>query len=106
MNRKRHHPLCHVSWARSWLKCYPHSVPVAVKHARVANRPIKEMLGGIQDYIVKKLLEKYYDNDESRVPYIDYIGAVPAAINSTLAGPEVNWLRALLRLTNVAQSRH
>ena len=28
--------------------------PVAVKHARVANRPIKEILGGIEDYIVKK----------------------------------------------------
>ena len=27
---------------------------VAVKHARVANRPIKEILGGIEDYIVKK----------------------------------------------------
>ena len=59
--------------------------PVAVKHARVANRPIKEMLGGIKDYIVKKLLEKYYDNEESRVPYIDYVGSVPATINSTLA---------------------
>ena len=59
--------------------------PVAIKHARVANRPIKEMLRGIEDYIVKKLLEKYYDNDESRVPYINYIGSVPATINSTLA---------------------
>ena len=59
--------------------------PVAIKHARVANWPIKEMLGGIEDYIVKKLLEKYYDNDESRVPYINYIGSVPATINSTLA---------------------
>jgi fatty acid synthase subunit alpha len=52
---------------------------------RVANRPIKETLGGIEDYIVKTLLEKCYDNDESRVPYIDYIGSVPATINSTLA---------------------
>ena len=110
--------------------------PVAVKHARVANRPIKEMLGGIEDYIVKKLLEKYYDNGESRVPYIDYIGSVPVTINSTLAssyginatsdkisttykfgsslppveewletlaGPEVNWLQALLRSENIVQ---
>ena len=103
---------------------------------RVANRPIKETLGGIEDYIVKTLLEKCYDNDESRVPYIDYIGSVPATINSTLAssygindtsdkisttykfgsslppveewletlaGPEVNWLRALLRSENIVQ---
>ena len=110
--------------------------PVAIKHACVANQPIKEMLRGIKDYIVKKLLEKYYDNDESRVPYIDYIGSVPVTINSTLASsyginvtsdkisttykfgstlppveewletlarPEVNWLKALLRSENIVQ---
>lgn len=58
--------------------------PVTVKHARIANRPIKEMLGGVEDYVVKWLLEKYYDNDESKVPYIDYIGSVPAETNHTL----------------------
>ena len=110
--------------------------PVAVKHARVANQPIKEMLGGVEDYIVKKLLEKYYGNDESKVPYLDYIGSIPAKINATLAslysisvksdkistvyklgtslppvkewletlaGPQVNWLRALLRSENIVQ---
>src|ERR1700733_5875658 len=51
--------------------------PVAVKHARVANRPIKEMLGGVEDYIIKKPLEEYYSNDESKVPYIDYIWLCP-----------------------------
>lgn len=111
--------------------------PVAVKHARVANQPIKEMLGGIEQYIIKKLLETQYDGDESKVPTIDYIGAVPAKINAsltssygisvtsekatttykfastlppieewleTLAGPQVNWLRALLRSENIVQS--
>ena len=110
--------------------------PVAVKHACVANRPIKAMLGGVEDHIVKKLLEKYHDNDESRVAYIDYIGSIPATINSTLAssyginvtsdktsttymfgsslppveewlktlaGPEVHWLRALLRSENIVR---
>ena len=110
--------------------------PVAVKHARVANRPIKEMLGGVEDYIIKKLLEEYYSNDESKVPYVDYIGSVPAKINPTLAisygidvksdkvnktykfasslppvdewletlvGPEITWLRALLRSENIVQ---
>ena len=43
------------------------------------------MLGGVDDYIVKKLLETYYGNDESKVPYLDYIGSVPAKINATLA---------------------
>ena len=59
--------------------------PVTVKHACIANQPIKEMLGGIDDYIVKKLLETYYGNNESKVPYLDYIGSVPAKINTTLA---------------------
>ena len=110
--------------------------PVAVKHARVANRPIKEMLGGVEDYIVKKLLEKYYGNDETKVPYLAYIGSVPVKINpalassysvhvkldkasttykfrsflppveewlETLAGPQVNWLHALLRSENIVK---
>ena len=59
--------------------------PVAVKHARVADRPIKEMLAGVEDYIIKKLLEEYYSDDESKVPYVDNIGSVPAKINPTLA---------------------
>ena len=94
------------------------------------------MLGGVEDYIIKKLLEEYYSNDESKVPYVDYIGSVPAKINPTLAisygidvksdkasktykfasslppadewletlvGPEVTWLRALLRSENIVQ---
>jgi hypothetical protein len=43
------------------------------------------MLGGVEDYIVKKLLEKYHGNNESKVPSIDYIASVPARINATLA---------------------
>ena len=43
------------------------------------------MLGGVEDYIIKKLLEEYYSNDESKVPYVDYIGSVPTKINPTLA---------------------
>src|SRR6266705_5783207 len=57
--------------------------PVAVKHAKVANVPIKNMLGGVQDALIKKLLDRYYGGDESRIPTIDYIGASPA--NPTLA---------------------
>ena len=43
------------------------------------------MLGGVEDYIIKKLLEEYYSNDESKDPYVDYIGSVPTKINPTLA---------------------
>lgn len=52
--------------------------PVAAKHAKVANEPIKDMLGGVESGLVAKFLEKYYGGDESKVPTIDYIGAPPA----------------------------
>ncbi|QRV90063.1 fatty acid synthase subunit beta [Ceratobasidium sp. AG-Ba] len=52
--------------------------PVAVKHAKVADEPIKDMLGNVEAGLVAKFLEKFYGGDESKVPTIDYIGAPPA----------------------------
>ncbi|EPQ27448.1 uncharacterized protein PFL1_04986 [Pseudozyma flocculosa PF-1] len=52
---------------------------VAVKHCTKANVPAGEMLGEIERSLVAKLLERYYDNDESKVPYADYVSSdVPA----------------------------
>lgn len=95
------------------------------------------MLGGVEDALVKKLLDRYYGGDESKVPRIDYLGASPAKIVpnlassynigatfakdqtvyrlgsslppteewlETLVGPEVTWLRALLRSTNIVHN--
>ncbi|CAE6460687.1 unnamed protein product [Rhizoctonia solani] len=53
--------------------------PVAVKHAKVADEPVKDMLDNVATGLVSKFLEKYYDGDESKVPTIDYIGAPPAS---------------------------
>lgn len=36
------------------------SYAVLTSGAWVANRPVKEMLGGVEDYIIKKPLEGYY----------------------------------------------
>ena len=47
--------------------------PITAKHVRVANVPIKDMLGDVQDVLVKKFLNRYYDGDGS-------IGAAPAKI--------------------------
>ncbi|KAG8770032.1 3-oxoacyl-[acyl-carrier-protein] synthase, partial [Ceratobasidium sp. 428] len=52
--------------------------PVAVKHAKVADEPIKDMLGNVESGLVAKFLEKFYGGDESKVPTVDYIGAPPA----------------------------
>ncbi|KAF8753393.1 fatty acid synthase [Rhizoctonia solani] len=53
--------------------------PVAVKHAKVADEPIQDMLDSVASGLVSKFLEKYYGGDESKVPTIDYIGAPPAS---------------------------
>ena len=48
--------------------------PITAKHIKVTNIPIKDMLGDVQDVLVKKLLDRYYDSDGS-------IGASLAKIN-------------------------
>jgi fatty acid synthase subunit alpha len=58
--------------------------PVAVKHATVKDQPIKEMLGGINDGLVKKLLESTYRGDASRVPIADYLGDHASTSGSTV----------------------
>ena len=58
--------------------------PVAARHSKVANRPIKEMLGGVESALIEKLLDHYYDGDESKIPYIDYIGASPSKVDPSL----------------------
>jgi fatty acid synthase subunit beta len=105
--------------------------PMAVKHSTVADEPIKDMLGNIEGLLCAKILERFYDNDESKVPRIDYIGAKPVTVKSGLvaestegnvrtlkigkvvpsvddwlefvAGPSVGWLRAALTSVNIVQ---
>jgi len=53
--------------------------PMAVKHSTVADEPIAELLGNIEGLLARKVLERFYGNDESKVPTIDYIGAKSGA---------------------------
>ncbi|KDN47732.1 hypothetical protein K437DRAFT_273590 [Tilletiaria anomala UBC 951] len=55
--------------------------PVAARHNTRANVPIKEMLGTVESTLVKLLLERYYGNDESKVPVVDYLGKSPLSVN-------------------------
>ncbi|TIC66451.1 hypothetical protein E3Q02_01872 [Wallemia mellicola] len=57
--------------------------PVAAKHSTKVDEPIKELLGGIEEQLVKKLLERRYNGDASKVPEVDYIGAQPVNESST-----------------------
>ncbi|KIR78245.1 fatty acid synthase subunit beta, fungi type [Cryptococcus gattii EJB2] len=105
--------------------------PMAVKHATVVDEPIKDMLGNIEALLVKKILKEFYNNDESKVPEIDFIGAKPGKPKAGLvsesvsgdvrtlkvgknvpalddwlevvAGANVSWLRAALTSVNVVQ---
>ncbi|KAG8724432.1 3-oxoacyl-[acyl-carrier-protein] synthase [Ceratobasidium sp. 395] len=52
--------------------------PVAVKHAKVADEPIKDMLGNVESGLVARFLKNFYGRDKSKVPTVDYIGAPPA----------------------------
>ncbi len=53
---------------------------VAVRHCTKANVPAGEMLGEIERELVARVLARYYDNDESKVPYADYVSSDPLAI--------------------------
>ncbi|KAJ7082279.1 hypothetical protein B0H15DRAFT_803366 [Mycena belliarum] len=106
--------------------------PMAVKHSKVKDEPIKDLLGNINSALVQRLLDVSYGGDESKVPTVDYLSAAPAALppvvnvqrseaNSevvyefgsvlpetsawldTLAGPALSWLRALVTSTTIVQ---
>lgn len=52
--------------------------PVAVKHSKVKDEPIKEIFGNTNASLIQKLLQRQYGGDESKVPMVDYLGARPA----------------------------
>ncbi|CBQ73371.1 related to fatty acid synthase, beta and alpha chains [Sporisorium reilianum SRZ2] len=54
---------------------------VAVQHCTKANVPAGEMLGEIEKELVAKVLAKYYDNDESKVPVADYVSSDALALD-------------------------
>ncbi|KAG8889684.1 3-oxoacyl-[acyl-carrier-protein] synthase [Tulasnella sp. 332] len=64
--------------------------PIAVKHCKVPDEPIAELLGNIEADLIKKTLAQYYGGDKSNIPTIDYLGATSSASAPTLAGVEVD----------------
>ncbi|GBE87869.1 fatty acid synthase [Sparassis crispa] len=106
--------------------------PVAVKHSKAKDEPIKEMLDNITSLLVKKLIDRLYGGDVSKIPTVDYLSPGPSALATplhversvsrntityklgqtlpetsswleTLAGPELCWVRALLTSPTVVQ---
>ncbi|RPA81809.1 fatty acid synthase beta subunit dehydratase [Ascobolus immersus RN42] len=53
--------------------------PVAVRYSTRMDETAKEILDGIHDGHVKRLLEEEYHNDESTIPVIEYLGHTTSA---------------------------
>lgn len=47
--------------------------PVAAKHSKIVNEPVKDILGGIESSLTQRLLERYYGNDPAKVPTVEYL---------------------------------
>ncbi|KAH8923738.1 hypothetical protein BT69DRAFT_1241845, partial [Atractiella rhizophila] len=48
--------------------------PVAAKWSTRTDEPVGEILGNVEKGLISRLLERYYDNDESKIPVVDYFG--------------------------------
>jgi fatty acid synthase subunit beta len=106
--------------------------PVAAKWSVKKDEPIKELLGGINQGLIDRLLERSYGGDKSKIPIIDYLGSEPFPVSiptsvarseaegqvtltvnkplpeasawlQTLAGLQLNWLRALIASPTIVQ---
>lgn len=58
--------------------------PVAVKYSKKVDEPLADILGEIEEGIVRRLLEKYYDGDIRKVPSVDYLGKSPKLLDTNL----------------------
>jgi fatty acid synthase subunit beta len=96
-----------------------------VKYSVVKDEPVKDVLGNVNKTLIQRLLERKYNNDVDSVPVVDYLAPSPAPVPGlagvtrkadagqvtyefgkdlpetkawleTLAGPNLNWLRALV----------
>ncbi|KAF8295330.1 hypothetical protein DL93DRAFT_2103254 [Clavulina sp. PMI_390] len=97
--------------------------PVAIKHARVAIQPIKDMLGGVVQCAIKKLPETQQGGDSASVLDLAISYAIDVSTSGnktvykigsslppteewleTLAGLKMHWLSAVLRSENIVQA--
>jgi fatty acid synthase subunit alpha, fungi type len=106
--------------------------PVAVKHSKVKDEPIKDLLGNINSSLIQRLLERKYGGDESKIPTADYLSIPPSPSTplsgaqitqekgetvfqfgsqvpdtrtwlEIIAGPKLSWLRALVTEGTIVQ---
>jgi fatty acid synthase subunit alpha len=75
-----------VSFLLFYIALPPTSVrgPVAVKRSKIKDEPIKDLLGNINSYLIRKLLEQCYAGGESRIPTVEYLSQKPVAPSSVV----------------------
>ncbi|ORZ20354.1 fatty acid synthase [Absidia repens] len=59
--------------------------PVAAKYATRVDQPVGEILGDIYNSHIASLKEKYYNNDESLIPEVEYLGGASNTANKLIA---------------------
>lgn len=57
---------------------------VAIKHSVIKDKPIKDLLGNIGSLLAKKLFDRLYSGDKSKIPSINYLGAKPTALSKSI----------------------
>lgn len=89
--------------------------PVAAKHARMVDEPVKDILVGIHDGFVRNLLEAKYGGDEMKVPFLESFGLLANASTAfasesalekklrALAGGEHDWRHAFFTCKTIVQ---
>ncbi|ODV58075.1 tetrafunctional fatty acid synthase subunit FAS1 [Ascoidea rubescens DSM 1968] len=50
--------------------------PVAAQYSNVVDEPVKDILDGIHNGHIERLLEDYYDGDDENIPIVEYFGNV------------------------------
>ena len=51
--------------------------PMAAKHSKKVNQPIKEIFDEIHEGHIASLKKRYYGNDDSKIPEVEYFGGAP-----------------------------
>lgn len=64
---------------------------MAARYATKKDEPIKELLGNIESSLIEKVLVKFYDGDETKIPSMEYIGGRLSRVSPgiSLSGVEV-----------------
>lgn len=56
--------------------------PMAARHSKLVNEPVRDILGNTEQGLIKRLLERYYGDDVTKVPSVEYLGKAAPALDT------------------------